>query len=55
MPIRTYNQSIKYFLKVMKIYSISRILLQTVLMDMGFEKTIDDLVYNSVVNTFATK
>ena len=49
------NQLSKSLKRVIKIYSRSSMVLQTVLIYMEFDKTIDELMKNAVVSTSAAK
>ena len=55
MPTRMDKQLIKSLKLVMIIYSRSGMIVHTVLMDLDFDKTIDNLMEYVVVDTFATQ
>ena len=52
---RTAKQSSKILKRVMKLYTGEFMKVQTILMDMGFDKTVDGLMNNVVLNTSTGK
>ena len=55
IPTRRAKKLGKYFKKYVKIYSRSFMIVQTVFIDMEFDKTIDKLMENVIVNTSTAK
>ena len=55
IPTRTAKQLSKGLKRVMRLYSRAGMIVQTILMDMEFDKTADHLMDSTVVNTSAAK